>query len=59
MSAAMQFAHSRFARVRLGTFAGLDAARHLYEEFGFRKVQEGSTTTWGPEVLEQHWEWNA
>ncbi len=59
MSAAMQFAQGRYARVRLGTFAGLDAARHLYEEFGFRKVQEGSTTTWGPEVLEQHWEWNA
>jgi uncharacterized protein YhfF/ribosomal protein S18 acetylase RimI-like enzyme len=59
MSAAMQFAQSRYARVRLGTFAGLDAASHLYEEFGFQKGQEGPTKTWGPEVIEQHWEWNA
>ena len=38
MTAAMDFARNRYARVRLGTFAGLDAARHLYEAFGFRKV---------------------
>ena len=59
MAVAMDFARNRYARVRLGTFAGLDAARHLYEAFGFRKVYEGPTTTWGPEVLEQHWEWTA
>ena len=59
MAAAMQFACTRYARVSLGTFAGLDAARHLYEEFGFRKVHEAPTTTWGPEVLEQRWEWTA
>jgi uncharacterized protein YhfF/RimJ/RimL family protein N-acetyltransferase len=59
MAAAMQFARARYERVRLGTFAGLDAARRLYEEFGFKKVHEGPTTTWGPEVLEQHWEWTA
>jgi hypothetical protein len=43
--------------VVLGTFSGLDAARHLYEDFGFRKTLERPSTQWGPEVLEQHWEW--
>ncbi len=59
MSAAMAFARERYARVVLGTFAGLNAARHLYEDFGFRKTLERPTTQWGPEVLEQHWEWTA
>lgn len=59
MNTALQFARARYARVRLGTFAGLDAARHLYEHFGFRKVHEAPATTWGPEVLEQHWEWTS
>jgi uncharacterized protein YhfF/GNAT superfamily N-acetyltransferase len=56
MSAAMEFAAARYASVVLGTFAGLDAARHLYESFGFRRVLERPSTAWGPEVLEQHWE---
>ncbi|HQR21265.1 MAG TPA: GNAT family N-acetyltransferase [Burkholderiaceae bacterium] len=57
MSAAMEFAAARYARVVLGTFSALHAARHLYEEFGFRRTLERPTTQWGPEVLEQHWEW--
>ncbi len=57
MQAAMDFATARYARVWLGTFDALHAARHLYEEFGFRKVLERPSTEWGPEVREQHWEW--
>jgi ribosomal protein S18 acetylase RimI-like enzyme len=57
MQAAMDFARERYARVHLGTFAALHAARHLYEDFGFHKVLERRSTQWGPEVLEQHWEW--
>jgi len=57
MQAAMQFAAARYRRVVLDTFSGLNAARHLYETFGFRKTLERPTTAWGPEVLEQHWEW--
>jgi len=57
MQAAMDFCAPRYARVRLGTFSALHAARHLYESFGFRKVYEMPSTEWGPEVLEQHWEW--
>jgi RimJ/RimL family protein N-acetyltransferase len=59
MQAAMQFAAARYRRVILSTFVGLHAARHLYEAFGFRKVLEQRSTEWGPEVLEQHWEWNS
>ncbi len=57
MEAAIQFARARQARVHLATFAGLHAARHLYEAFGFRKTLERPSSAWGPEVIEQHWEW--
>jgi GNAT superfamily N-acetyltransferase len=40
-------------RVYLWTFAGLDAARHLYEEFGFVLREEHRDTQWGKMVLEQ------
>ncbi len=59
MQAAMDFCWPRYSRVRLGTFSALHAARHLYESFGYRKVYEQPSTAWGPEVLEQHWEWTA
>jgi GNAT superfamily N-acetyltransferase len=37
----------------LWTFAGLDAARHLYEKFGFRLAQEQIGEQWGAKVNEQ------
>ncbi|OLF53633.1 helix-turn-helix domain-containing GNAT family N-acetyltransferase [Pseudomonas chlororaphis] len=40
----------------LWTFSGLDAARHLYEAFGFRLVEEQSAAQWGKTVLEQRFE---
>lgn len=45
----------RFAggRAWLTTFAGLDAARGLYEKFGFRLVRERQDHTWGDPVHEQ------
>ncbi len=58
MSAAMDFCRSRFGTVHLHTFAGLDAARHLYERHGFQLINEQPTTEWGPPVLDQHFEWN-
>ena len=42
--------------VYLTTFAGLEAARHLYEAVGFVLINEQSDTTWGPEVMEQRFE---
>jgi GNAT superfamily N-acetyltransferase len=37
----------------LWTFSGLGAARHLYENFGFRLDHESPGSQWGKEVLEQ------
>ena len=44
------------ARTYLTTFAGLDAARKLYETHGFRLVSEGRDETWGVPVTEQLFE---
>ena len=43
--------------VYLNTFAGLDAARALYEQAGFRLVQEVEAQTWGRSMREQRFEW--
>jgi N-acetylglutamate synthase-like GNAT family acetyltransferase len=40
-------------QVYLWTFDGLLAARHLYEKFGFRLVEQHEGTQWGTKVLEQ------
>ena len=37
-------------RVELWTFAGLDAARHLYEAAGFRLIEEKESDPWGFKV---------
>ncbi|MEP6608887.1 MAG: GNAT family N-acetyltransferase [Burkholderiaceae bacterium] len=56
MFAAMNFCRARFQRVFLHTFAGLDAARRLYEQHGFVLIDQHPTTAWGPPVLEQRLE---
>ena len=45
-----------FAGIYLTTFAGLDAARRLYEKAGFCLVHEAEDMTWGPRMLEQRFE---
>jgi GNAT superfamily N-acetyltransferase len=51
---ALTFARVRsYGRVILRTFAGLDAARHLYEAAGFKLIEEAENATWGTRVLEQ------
>lgn len=42
-----------FAATRLWTFAGLDAARRLYEAHGFALVQQCAGDQWGATVTEQ------
>ncbi len=44
------------AGVFLWTFAGLHAARRLYDAVGFRLVQELSGDTWGTRATEQRFE---
>ncbi len=54
---ALSFARgSGRAGVYLWTFAGLDAARRLYDGAGFRLVHEAAGETWGTRVTEQRFE---
>ena len=46
----------RYRKVYLWTFEGLHAARHLYEKFGFKLVEEIEGTQWGTKVIEQKFE---
>jgi len=48
----------RFGRVYLWTFAGLDAARHLYERYGFRLCEQCEGYQWGKTTTEQMFELN-
>jgi len=54
LSEAMDFCdRQRFAATQLWTFSGLDAARRLYESFGFTLAREWQGDQWGREMLEQ------
>ena len=54
MEAAAGFCTKKnYPRVCLWTFEGLDAARHLYEKFGFTLTEEHADTKWGTLVKEQ------
>jgi GNAT superfamily N-acetyltransferase len=58
LDAAVDFCRrAGFRLVFLNTFAGLDAARALYERAGFRLVDEVRGETWGRTMLEQRFEW--
>jgi DNA-binding MarR family transcriptional regulator/GNAT superfamily N-acetyltransferase len=54
LSAAVEFCdRHQFAAIHLWTFKGLDAARRLYESFGFVLTHEESGNRWGNTVTEQ------
>ena len=54
---AVKFCDDRgYGLVYLTTFAGLDAARHLYEAFGFELVAESDVDQWQGGVTEQRFE---
>lgn len=53
MTRAMAFVDERFDETYLWTFKSLDAARHLYETFGFTLAEESEGTQWGKTVVEQ------
>lgn len=58
LSETMRFiAGAGFTRASLTTFAGLDAARHLYESHGFQLDHEELDTTWGTPFTEQRFVW--
>ena len=57
LSSAMDFCRVKgYRRIYLWTFSGLDAARHLYEKFGFELVKQMRGSQWGVEVDEQRFE---
>jgi GNAT superfamily N-acetyltransferase len=45
-----------YRRVYLWTFEGLQAARHLYEKFGFKLTLQSQGAQWGTRVTEQKFE---
>jgi ribosomal protein S18 acetylase RimI-like enzyme len=47
---------TKFTKVYLWTFSGLDPARHLYEKSGFRLCEEHEGNQWGRKVVEQRFE---
>ncbi|WP_026792006.1 helix-turn-helix domain-containing GNAT family N-acetyltransferase [Pleomorphomonas oryzae] len=54
LDTALAFADQRGVReTHLSTFAGLNAARHLYESRGFVLAEQHVGTHWGKELLEQ------
>ncbi len=54
LDTALAFADARgFTETHLWTFAGLNAARHLYETRGFVLAEEYAGAQWGKDVLEQ------
>jgi GNAT superfamily N-acetyltransferase len=57
MRTALAFCRERrYSKIFLDTVAGLDAARHLYEKFGFRMVSQQQGERWGAEAIEQRFE---
>jgi len=57
MGEAMAFCRGKaFHRVYLHTFAGLEAARHLYEAFGFCLIAENQDDDWGSPITHQTFE---
>ncbi|MBS1184237.1 MAG: MarR family transcriptional regulator [Proteobacteria bacterium] len=54
LDTALTFADAQgFTETQLWTFAGLNAARHLYETRGFVLAEEYAGAQWGKDVLEQ------
>jgi ribosomal protein S18 acetylase RimI-like enzyme len=57
MAQAMAFCRNAgYDRAYLSTFQGLAPARHLYEKFGFKLVEEHPGNQWGKLVTEQRFE---
>ena len=59
MDTLMEFCRQQnYQHIFLWTFQGLDAARHLYEQYGFRLTEEKPNKTWQILLTEQRWDLN-
>lgn len=57
MTTAMDFCREKgFRHVFLWTFDELDAARHLYREYGFLSTEKAGNDTWKDGVVEERWD---
>jgi len=57
MEEAVSFCMRReYWKIFLWTFEGLHPARHLYEKFGFKLIDQAEGTQWGRKVTEQRFE---
>jgi len=57
ISKAIDFCNTQgYKKTYLWTFEGLDAARHLYENAGFKLIRQKSGVQWGTTVNEQYFE---
>jgi GNAT superfamily N-acetyltransferase len=57
MKEAISFCRKKdYRKIYLETFEGLHAARHLYEKFGFRLMQQAEGAQWGKKLTEQRFE---
>jgi GNAT superfamily N-acetyltransferase len=57
ISVAVDFCKRKgYKMIYLWTFEGLDAARHLYENAGFKLVRQQKGVQWGTPVNEQYFE---
>lgn len=57
MDVAMAFCRDNgFVHVYLWTFCGLDAACHLYQQYGFRATEQKDNHTWKNQLTEEKWE---
>jgi GNAT superfamily N-acetyltransferase len=57
MEEAVSFCRKKeYGKIFLWTFEGLHSARHLYEKFGFKLMEQAEGTQWGEKVTEQKFE---
>ena len=57
LGSALYFARQRgFSKIYLDTFAGLKAAKRLYQNAGFELVAQNEGEIWGRMLEEQRWE---
>ena len=57
METALEYCRAKkYDKVFLWTVAHLEAARHLYEQYGFSKMEEIAHSIWGQDIVEERWD---
>lgn len=57
METALEYCRTRdYGKVFLWTVDRLEAARHLYEKYGFENMEQVEHDIWGQQLVEERWE---